>query len=107
MDSEMPMKTCIIINESDNVATVLSTVAVNDLLSVLDTGMHEIGLIRATTVIPFGHKISLGNIPKGSGIIKFGEIIGLTRDYIPIGSHVHVHNVQSIMGTAGKPDRSA
>lgn len=45
--------------------------------------------------IGFGHKIAARNIKKGEKVIKFGIIIGSATEDIPIGSHVHLHNLKS------------
>jgi altronate hydrolase len=43
--------------------------------------------------IGLGHKLALRNIKKGEPIYKYGQIIGFASEDIPLGSHVHVHNV--------------
>ena len=43
--------------------------------------------------IPFGHKISLQDIKKGSFIYKYGQIIGTASNDISSGQHVHSHNL--------------
>ena len=43
--------------------------------------------------IPFGHKISLQDIKKGSFIYKYGQIIGTASNDILCGQHVHSHNL--------------
>ena len=48
--------------------------------------------------IPFGHKIAIADIPEGTDIRKYGEVIGRTTCAIRAGQHVHVHNVEGIRG---------
>ena len=43
--------------------------------------------------IPFGHKISLQDINKGSFIYRYGQIIGTASNDILSGQHVHSHNL--------------
>jgi len=43
--------------------------------------------------IPFGHKISLLEIKKGSFIYRYGQIIGIASIDISAGEHVHSHNL--------------
>jgi altronate hydrolase len=45
--------------------------------------------------IGLGHKIALRDIKKGEAIYKYGQIIGFASEDIPLGSHVHVHNVSA------------
>ena len=67
------MKKQIIIDEKDNVGVCLETCG----------------------EIPAGHKYALCDIPKGSYVIKYGEIIGRAKQAIQKGEWVHTHNVQS------------
>jgi altronate hydrolase len=43
--------------------------------------------------IPPLHKIALLDLPDGTPIRKYGQIIGFAHGPIPAGSHVHTHNV--------------
>jgi len=52
--------------------------------------------IIAKDDIEIGHKIAIKSIEKGNHIIKYGEKIGITKQDIEKGSHVHIHNVASI-----------
>jgi len=43
--------------------------------------------------VPRGHKIALRNIARGDKVIRYGQIIGQATDDIPVGGHVHTHNL--------------
>jgi altronate dehydratase len=43
-----------------------------------------------------GHGIALKDIIKGEEVIKYGEVIGRSTDHIKEGSHVHIHNIESL-----------
>ncbi len=43
--------------------------------------------------IGLGHKIAVRSIAKGEAVRKYGQIIGFASSDIPLGGHVHVHNV--------------
>ncbi len=45
--------------------------------------------------IGLGHKIAVRPIPKGEVVRKYGQIIGFASSDIPLGGHVHVHNVSA------------
>jgi altronate hydrolase len=45
--------------------------------------------------VGLGHKIAIRPIPKGEAIYKYGQIIGFAGEDIPVGGHVHVHNVRA------------
>lgn len=61
------------IHPSDNVAVALT----------------NIGKISA------GHKIALVDIPVGEAVIKYGFPIGIAKEDIKAGTHVHCHNLKS------------
>ncbi len=43
--------------------------------------------------VPAGHKIALRRIEPGDIVRRYGQNIGLAKDRIEPGQHVHVHNV--------------
>ena len=45
--------------------------------------------------VPLGHKIALVNLKKGDKVIEYGEQIGAVTQDIPVGAHVHVHNIRT------------
>lgn len=45
--------------------------------------------------IPIYHKVSRRDIPADEPISKYGQHIGVAACDIPMGAHVHVHNVKS------------
>ncbi len=47
--------------------------------------------------IPGGHKFALTDIQEGSPVIKYGCPIGKASALIKAGSHVHVHNVKTLL----------
>lgn len=77
------------IHASDNVLVVKHNISPGD--------EEQVGDIKITfdKAIGFGHKIAAKNIGKGEKVIKFGVPIGSATEDIPIGSHVHLHNLKS------------
>jgi altronate hydrolase len=55
------------------------------------------GTVTVAGDIPAGHKIALGNIAAGDRIIKYGHSIGAAISAIPAGSHVHTHNMKTLL----------
>jgi altronate hydrolase len=45
--------------------------------------------------VNLGHKFALVPIPKGSAVLKYGQIIGFASENIEPGQHVHVHNLDA------------
>lgn len=45
--------------------------------------------------IPASHKISRQDIPPGEEIIKYGEVVAVSKKEIKKGEWVHTHNLES------------
>ncbi|AEC01289.1 UxaA family hydrolase [Parasphaerochaeta coccoides] len=52
--------------------------------------------------IPAGHKVALVDIPKGGKVIKYGYPIGGAKEDIPAGSHIHTHNVRTLLSESAQ-----
>jgi altronate hydrolase len=48
--------------------------------------------------VPQAHKFALTDIAAGDKVIKYGAVIGLAREAIAKGAHVHVHNLKTALG---------
>lgn len=79
------------ITPKDNVAVALTPLAAGTTVAV-----DGITLTLATHV-PAGHKVALTPIAQGEHIIKYGFPIGYAKEDIPMGSHVHVHNLHTLL----------
>lgn len=47
--------------------------------------------------VELGHKFALRDLPEGADVVKDGVRIGRTTAAVKRGSHVHVHNLQSVL----------
>jgi len=83
----------VLCDPKDNVVTALSPIETGSLL-VLSKGKK----IEVKERIPFAHKIALKKIPRGGGVIKYGERIGRATRVIQPGQLVHIHNVAGERG---------
>ena len=86
----------IVINDKDNVATVIAPMKAGTTVSLEVQGRGE--KVKLLSEIPMGHKFALRDIDAGADVVKYGEAIGKTTARIPRGAHVHVHNVVSHRG---------
>jgi altronate dehydratase small subunit len=86
----------IVINEKDNVATVIIPMKAGSTVSLVVQGRAE--KVKLLSPIPMGHKFALRDIEQGTDVVKYGEPIGKTTARIARGEHVHVHNVVSHRG---------
>ncbi|HEY2672094.1 MAG TPA: altronate dehydratase family protein, partial [Rugosimonospora sp.] len=71
----------------DDVGLVLGDVSRGSLVRT------AVGALAAVDDIPAGHKVALRAIAAGAPVHKYGEVIGVARDGIRPGAHVHVHNL--------------
>ena len=58
------------------------------------------GEIAPLSDIPMGHKVALRDIGQGEPVIKYGFPIGSATEPIPAGSHVHTHNLHTLLSGA-------
>ena len=86
------MKTFIKIHPSDLVAVALTPLSAGTTLQV------EGQSVTLLEDIPQGHKFALTAIPAGSPVIKYGAPIGVTKEDVPAGGWVHVHNIKTGLG---------
>lgn len=86
------MKGYIIVNEKDNVATVLRDFKKGE----------KVVNIELLNDIASGHKFALKNIKKDEIIIKYAEAIASASCDISAGEWVHIHNTAGIRGRGDK-----
>ena len=71
----------------DDVGLVVSDVSQGTLIRT------AVGVVTAIDNIPAGHKVAVRAIAAGAPVHKYGEVIGVAREDIPPGAHVHLHNL--------------
>lgn len=66
-------------------------------------------LTRAQENVPAGHKVARHNLPAGTLVHKYGQVIGRATVDISGGEHVHVHNLAmpDVSATRSPPPASA
>ncbi|MGQ1784741.1 UxaA family hydrolase [Saccharicrinis sp. GN24d3] len=77
------------IHPIDNVIVALEPIAEGTAVELVR------GSIIVAKDIPQGHKIAVSPIKKEEHIIKYGYSIGIAKEDIAIGQHVHTHNVRT------------
>jgi (2R)-sulfolactate sulfo-lyase subunit alpha len=83
-------------DHKDNVVVVVveGLKAGTDMLCVV-TADNSSFRLRAANDVPIGHKIALKALKTGDTAVKYGEDIGKIVADVPLGGHVHVHNLKT------------
>lgn len=87
----------VILNEKDQIATVLKNVSSGEAVRVKAGDIVSEFIVSED--IPLCHKFAVEKIAAGSAINKYGEAIGAASSDIEIGHHVHIHNLKSLRAT--------
>ena len=74
----------------DNVAIAVTIIPKN--VTVVIPGAGE---VVTNQEVSLGHKIALAPIPRGTSVIRYGEVICSAKEDIKAGDWVHVHNTIS------------
>jgi galactarate dehydratase len=91
MSLQKPLR--IQVNKNDNVAIIANEGGLPE-GTVFDDGF------LLTTDVPQAHKVALKRIPKGKGIIRYGQVIGYAERDICQGSWIN----ETLMGMPAPPD---
>jgi (2R)-sulfolactate sulfo-lyase subunit alpha len=83
-------------DHKDNVGVVVveGLKSGTDMLCVV-TADNSSFRLRAAADVPIGHKVALKDLKSGETAIKYGEDIGKFVADVPVGGHVHVHNLKT------------
>lgn len=92
----MSAQGALMLTAKDNVATAVQDIEANTEVEV-KLG-RDVRKVKALEKIPYGFKIAVADIPKGSQVFKYGEAIGVASSDIKTGQQVHVHNVDGARG---------
>ena len=77
------------ISPADNVAVAVVAIPKEKTVVIPGNGKRVVN-----HEIPLGHKIALVPIAKGTGIIRYGEVICTATEDIKPGDWIHVHNTK-------------
>jgi len=81
----------LVLNPKDHVAVVAEALPAGAYGVYAENGVDV--KIQALTDIPKYHKIAIKAVAKGENVLKYGEVIGRALEDIPVGAHVHAHNI--------------
>ncbi len=80
----------------DDVAVAVEDLAPGEAIQVRVLDGSQPVTVTVRDPIPLGHKVALRIVASGSDVIEYGVRIGRAIQAIPVGAHVHVHNVKSV-----------
>jgi altronate dehydratase small subunit len=83
----------LVLHEMDNTVTALEDLKKGQ--QVVHDGEAGPETFTLQKDVAYAHKFARSLIPKGSDVLKYGEVIGVATADIHPGEHVHVHNVDS------------
>lgn len=97
-DKGLPMQTSKVlrIHPTDSVAVAIEPLSAGDVVEVAGK------TVRVVTEVPAGHKIALVDLRPGDQVIKYGYPIGSAKEFIPAGSHVHAHNIKTLLSESAE-----
>ncbi len=91
----------LILTAADNVAVALRTLKPGEEFAL------PAQTLTIQTRITKGHKVALQDLPTGSRVKKYAQLIGLASEPIAAGDHVHTHNLSFTNNdTASKREQS-
>ncbi|WP_075579662.1 UxaA family hydrolase [Acidaminococcus massiliensis] len=84
----------LLMDDQDNVVTCVAEIRKGDQVVYLKDGKEE--TLEAKEDIPFCHKIALVDLPQDGEVVKYGELLGKTRETIEKGHWVSDRNIFSV-----------
>ena len=90
----------LIITPNDDVVVAITALKAGDEVTYMCQDKQE--SFSAVADVPRYHKIAVHDIPRGSVVKKYNQIIGAATKDIRKGEHVHVHNLDSLNKVQGK-----
>lgn len=84
---------CMILHPKDNIGLLVSSNSKQG--QIIEVSKKRVKLKKA---IPQGHKVAIRKIKYKEPIVKFGQVIGISKKDILPGEHVHIHNIEFSRG---------
>ncbi len=81
-------------NEGDDVAVAVQDVEPGE-RRIVYMDSDRAATITVTENIPLGHKVALTSLAEGAEVTEYGVRVGVARQRIEPGQHVHTHNIRS------------
>ncbi|WP_270729813.1 UxaA family hydrolase [Shimia sp. Alg240-R146] len=79
----------LVLAQGDNIAVLKATIKAGEDILIAGNEVH------VGSTLGLGHKLAVVAIQGGDDVVKYGFPIGFAVADIPLGAHVHVHNLAS------------
>ncbi|MGR3712866.1 MAG: UxaA family hydrolase [Shimia sp.] len=79
----------LVLAQGDNIAVLKATIKAGEDIQIAGNKVHM------DSTLGLGHKLAIVAIQSGEDVVKYGFPIGFAAADIPLGGHVHVHNLTS------------
>ena len=87
----MPVPKALLVHPEDTVATLVSPARAGEIVT------FGSGSVTAAGDVASGHKIAIVPVASHVAVVKFGFPIGMATTDIPVGAHVHSHNLATAL----------
>jgi (2R)-sulfolactate sulfo-lyase subunit alpha len=90
------LKKGILLHESDDdVGVATMDLTADEVIQAVTLEGDPVAEIQLVDDVPLAHKVAMRAMATGHDLIEYGRPIGSTSVDIPLGAHVHTHNLQS------------
>ena len=84
---------CVLLHPDDNVAVMLEDGQEGQTVEIKGARTQK-ATITLRDAVRKSHKVAVAPIEPDKPVIKFGQVIGISSNFIHVGEHVHTHNVK-------------
>lgn len=97
------MKKGILLHEiSDDVGVAAMDIQAGEEIEAVTLEGAPVMTVKVIEDVPLGHKVAMRSMPENHHVQEYGRSIGYAAQAIPLGAHVHVHNIKSLRWSASK-----
>jgi (2R)-sulfolactate sulfo-lyase subunit alpha len=79
----------------DDVGVATMDLTAGTTVQALTLEGQEVAAITLVDDVPLAHKVAMRAIAADADVVEYGRAIGAASTAIPLGAHVHTHNLRS------------
>ena len=89
------MKKGILLHEADDdVGVATMDLAAGEMIQALTLEGEPVTEVALITDVPLAHKVAVRPMDANQDVLEYGRAIGASTTAIPVGDHVHTHNLR-------------